>query len=256
VERRWDEPPRSYMFAAAPAGPLFARMSVDPADVAMLEHEAVVREVVGTEGPLRAPAVLERGPDWLLEEAIEPEPCRGAERVDVVAAAAEAIASLELPPAPANAGQRSASARTKARARTLRSTLRLRDLRAARRTMADSGLPAVTSHGDFHQGNVLVHEGAAWVVDWELSGMRPAGYDFMQFWATLGRPEDRERLFEAAVATVGAARRPALLKLRHALVVRTIAGKVAGPQAFDRDPAGAHDLLELLPELRAEAGLR
>ena len=242
------------MFAAAPGGPLFARMSVEPADAAMLEHEAVVREVVGTDGPLRAPAVLERGPNWLLEEAVDPEPCRGAERVDLVAAAAEAIALLELPPAPTGAGRRMAKART--RARMLRSTLRLRDLRAARRTLADPGLPAITSHGDFHQGNVLVNEGAAWVVDWELSGLRPAGYDLMQFWATLERPEDRERLFEAAVATVGRARRPALLALRHALVVRTIAGKVAGPKAFDRDPAGAHDLLELLPELRAEAGLR
>jgi hypothetical protein len=252
VERRWDEPPRSYLFAAAPGGALFARMSVDPADVAVLEHEAAVRGLVGGEGPLRAPPVLERGPDWLLEEAIEPEPCEGAERIDVVAAAAAAIAQLELPLAPARSGGSRASLRT--RARMLRSPLPLRDLRAARRTLADPGLPTVTSHGDFHRGNVLVKGGAAWVVDWELSGLRPAGYDLMQFWATLERPDDRERLFEAAVETVGGARQ-ALLALRHALVVRTIAGKLAGPKDFDRDPAGAHELLALLPVLRAEAGL-
>jgi hypothetical protein len=95
----------------------------------------------------------------------------------------------------------------------------------------------------------------AWVVDWELSGERPAGYDLMQFWATLEGAEDREYLFELAVSSIGADRRRELLRLRHALVVRTIVGKLAAPMAFDRDPAGARDLLALLPGLRAEAGL-
>jgi hypothetical protein len=253
VERRWDEALRSYLFAAAPGGPLFARMSADPDDVAVLEHEAAAREVVGTEGPLRAPPVLERGPNWLLVEAVEPVRCEGAERSVAVAAAAAAAALLELPPAPPRGGRRNSRLRTGAR--RLRSPLSFRDLRTARRTLADPGLPAVTSHGDFHRGNVLIKDGVAWVVDWELSGMRPAGYDLMQFWATLERPDDRERLFEAAAAIVGAPRRPALLALRHALVVRAIAGKVAGPMSFDRDEAGARELLAQLPALRAEAGL-
>jgi hypothetical protein len=77
----------------------------------------------------------------------------------------------------------------------------------------------------------------------------------MQFWATLEGAEDREYLFERAVSSIGADRRRELLRLRHALVVRTIVGKLAAPMAFDRDPAGARDLLALLPGLRAEAGL-
>jgi phosphotransferase family enzyme len=252
VQRTWREHLRGYLFADTPDGRLFGRWSDDPDDEATLAHEAAVREIVGTDGPLRAPPVLEQAAGWLLEEAVESEPCEGPERIDAVAAAAEQILQLDLPPAPARSGR--GSLRT--RARILRSPLPLRDLRAARRTLDDPGLPSVTSHGDFHRGNVLVQDGAVWVVDWELSGERPAGYDLMQFWATLERAEDRERLFEAAAAAVGSGHRPALLRLRHALVVRTIAGKFAAPMAFDRDRGGAHDLLELLPELRAEAGLR
>jgi hypothetical protein len=253
VERTWREHRRGYLFAESAEGRLFGRWSDDPADEATLAHEAAVREVVGTDAPLRAPRVLDRAAGWLLEEAIDSEPCEGPERIDAVAAAGERIAELDLPPAPAGSGQR-VSLLT--RARILRSPLPLRDVWASRRTLADPGLPAVTSHGDFHRGNVLLQDGAAWVVDWELSGERPSGYDLMQFWATLERPEDRERLFEAAVTSVGTARRSALLRLRHALVVRTIAGKFAAPMAFDRDPAGARALLELLPTVRAEAGLR
>jgi len=253
VQRTWREHLRGYLFADSPEGQLFGRWSDDPEDEATLAHEAAAREIVGTDGPLRAPPVLERAAGWLLEEAVDPEPCEGPEPIDAVAAAAERIPQLDLPPAPARTG-RGGSVRT--RARLLRSPLPLRDLRSARRTLADPGLPPVTSHGDFHRGNVLVQDGAAWVVDWELSGERPAGYDLMQFWATLERAEDRERLFEAAAAAVGATRRPALLRLRHALVVRTIAGKFAAPMAFDRDRAGAQDLLEALPEVRAQAGFR
>lgn len=254
VERLWEEASRSYLFASTPGGRLFARISRDPADADMLKHEKAAREIVGTAGPLRAPPVFEHGATWLLEEAVEPEPCEGPERIDVVAAAAERIARLELPPAPARFGHSGTSLRT--RARMLRSPLPLRDLRAARRTLAEPGLRMVTSHGDFHRGNVLINGGAAWVVDWELSGKRPAGYDLMQFWATLERAEDREYLFELALTSIGAARRPEVLRLRHALVVRTIAGKLAAPMAFDRDQAGAHDLLDVLPAVRAAAELR
>lgn len=249
MERTWREHLRGYLFAESPEGRLFGRWSDDPDDRDTLTHEAEIRKLVGTEGPLRAPPVLGRGTGWLLEAAVDPEPCDGPECIDAVAAAAERLAELELPPAP-GASQR--GGRLLTRVRILRSPLPLRDLRAARRTLADPGLPTVTSHGDFHAGNVLVQDGAAWVVDWELSGRRPAGYDLMQFWATLEHPEDRERLFEAAVASIGA--RSELLRLRYALVVRTIAGKLAAPMTFDRDREGADKLLALLPGLRTEAG--
>jgi hypothetical protein len=253
VQRVWREHFRGYLFADSAEGRLFGRWSDDPADQPTLAHEVAVREIVGTEGPLRAPAVLEQSAAWVLEEAVDSEPCRGPERVDAVAAAGEKIAQLDLPPAPGRSGPGGVSLRT--RMRIVRSPLPLHDLRASRRTLADPGLPEVTGHGDFHRGNVLVRDGAAWVVDWELSGKRPAGYDLMQFWATLEGEEDREHLFELTLSSIGAARRRELLRLRHALVVRTIAGKLAAPMAFDRDPAGAHDLLVLLPALRAEAGL-
>ena len=251
MQRAWREHLRGYLFADSAEGRLFGRWSDDPADQPTLAHEAAVRGVVGTDGPLRAPAVLESSAAWLLEEAIDSEPCRGPERVDAVASAAEQIAQLDLPPAPRR--DRAVSMRT--RMRIVRSPLPLRDFRASRRTLADPGLPQVTSHGDFHRGNVLVRDGVAWVVDWELSGERPAGYDLMQFWATLEGADDREYLFELAVSSIGSDRRRELLRLRHALVVRTIVGKVAAPMAFDRDPSGARDLLALLPGLRAEAGL-
>jgi len=254
VEQTWREDFRGYVFADSPGGRLFGRWSDNPVDEGALEHEAAVRAIVGTEGVLRAPRVLDRAGLWLLEEAIDPEPCEGPECVDTVAAAAERIAQLDLPPAPLRMGRRRGSIRR--RARILRSPLPLRDLRVSQRTLADPGLPSVTSHGDFHRGNVLLKDNTAWVVDWELSGNRPAGYDLMQFWATLERPEDRERLFEATVAAVGEARRSELLRLRHALVVRTIAAKLSAPMAFDRDQAGAQELLALLPAVRAEAGLR
>jgi hypothetical protein len=251
VQRAWREHFRGYLFADSADGRLFGRWSDDPADQPTLAHEAAVREIVGTAGPLRAPAVLESSAAWLLEEAVESEPCRGPERVDAVANAAEQIGQLELPPAPRR--DRAVSMRT--RMRIVRSPLPLRDVRASRRTLTDPGLPQVTSHGDFHRGNVLVRDCVAWVVDWELSGKRSAGYDVMQFWATLDDAQDREYLFELAVSSIGADRRRELLRLRHALVVRTIVGKLAAPMAFDRDPAGARELLALLPGLRAEAGL-
>jgi hypothetical protein len=253
VERSWREHLRGYLYAASSEGRLFARWSDDPVDVAMLEHEARVREIVGTTGALRAPAVLDSGGSWLLEQAIDGQPCEGP-AVEAAAAAAIEIPRLELPPAPQRPFGGGKSLRT--RLRVLRGGVPLGDLRASRRTLAEPGLPLVTSHGDFHRGNVLVNGGGVWVVDWELSGRRPAGYDLMQFWATVERGEDRERLFEAAVASVGPSHRGELLRLRHALLVRTIAAKLSSRMDFDRDPTGARELLALLPAVRAEADLR
>ena len=112
----------------------------------------------------------------------------------------------------------------------------------------------MTIHGDFHPGNVLLADGAAWVVDWELAGRGPAGLDLMRYWATLDRPHDRERLLWPAGQLVGDGLAPA--RLRYAIAVRTAADKLAHPRSLNRDPAGAAALLPLLPELRPAAWLK
>ena len=248
VERGWWEGGRSYLFAVSQAGRLFGRASRDPADAAMLEHEVAVREIVGAEGPLRAPPVLERGPDWLLETAIEPEPFGGARHADLVAAAAERLQALDLPELPARPQRGS----FRARLRVLASPLPVADLGRARRVLAESRLPLVTTHGDFHPGNVLISGGAAWVVDWELCGHGPAGSDLLHFASTVESPEDRERLLEAAVGLAGD--RDEALRLAYAVLVRATAAKLSAAQPFDRDPEGAKRLLALLPAARQAAG--
>ena len=92
------------------------------------------------------------------------------------------------------------------------------------------------------------------MVDWELTGHRPAGTDPLRFWTTLERPEDRERLWEGTVALVGAGHRRALAELRYVLLVRTIADKLADVHPERREPGVAAALLALLPDVRAEAG--
>jgi hypothetical protein len=247
VVEMWREAKRSYVIADG----LFGRASSDSADVPVLEHEAAVRELVGTEGPLRSPEVVDRGPGWLLERRIDHEPPVGEGAVNAIAAAAARIAELSLPSAPAP--RETSRVALSRRIRALFSPLPLSDYLAARRVLVDPGLPEVTCHGDFHARNVLFANGKLWVVDWELSGLRPAGYDLMTFWPTLERPEDRDRLFEATVDLVG--RRRELLRLRYALTVRTVATMLAGAQEFDRNKDRARELLAMLPGLRAEAGL-
>jgi hypothetical protein len=249
LERGWSEGSRSYLFATSSEGRLFGRASRDPDDVAVLEHEVAVRQIVGVEGPLRAPPVLEHGRDWLLEAAVEPEPFGGAGHAGLVVAAAERLRGLELPELP----RRSGRGRARARLRLLASPLPVADLRRARRIMAELRLPLVTTHGDFHPGNVLISSGAAWVVDWELSGHGPAGADLLLFGSTVDGAEDRERLIEAAVELAGD--RSEALRLAYAVLVRAAAAKLSAAQPFDRDPEGAKRLLELLPASRRAAGL-
>jgi hypothetical protein len=141
------------------------------------------------------------------------------------------------------------------RLRTLRTPVG-RDLLAARRLLRASTLPRVTSHGDFHRLNVLMEGGRPWIVDWELLGRRPHGFDLMRLWTSLEDPEDRERLFEAAVDLVGERRRGELLELRYVLLVRAIADKLVPSADFNADPAGGRLLLDLLPEVRTAAGVR
>ncbi len=249
--RHWTEPPRGYVELASPAGELFARYSSARSDRAVLAHEAAVRELIGAEGSLRAPPVIARGASWLLERRIAGGACHGPEAIDAVVAAAAALPGLSLPFAPRWERRGGRPRRLWYALRLLASPVPARDLVLARRLIRQSRLPPVASHGDFHPGNVLVVEGAAWVVDWEHSGRRPAGYDLMHLWSTLDSVADRARVFDGAVSLVGEAWRDELARLRYAMVVQTIAGNLAAPAAFDRDPAGGAALLALLPELRA-----
>jgi hypothetical protein len=230
------------------AGGLFARASRDPADVAVLAHEAQVRELVGQDGPLRAPPVLELGPGWLLEQAVEAEPLRGEEAVSIAVAAAQRIPALELPSAPPRSGQ-SLTSSLRRRWRLFRSPLPFGDVLQARRILRAAG-PRATSHGDFHRKNILLADGAAWVVDWELSGLRPRGYDLLYLAATL-EADDRRHLWELVPEDTETEE---LRRLRYAVTVSVLSGKLAAAQAFDRDPVAAESLLRELPRLRAEAG--
>ena len=241
------------MRCTAPEGWLFARYTTDVGDQPTLAHEVAVRQVVGTERALRAPAVLERGRSWLLETGIRAERAEGATAVDAIASAAAILPGLRLPEAPEHRRRRGPIAAIRRAALLGRSALETHDLLASRRILARPGLESVTIHGDFHVGNILLSRGVAWVVDWELCGHGPAGLDLMQCWATLDRAEDRERLFEAAVRQVGEHRRPEIVRLRYAVLVRTIAAKIAAPAEFDRDPEGAAKLVRVLPEIREQA---
>lgn len=242
---------RSYLLARSPNGPLFARYSSDPADAEIFDHEAAVRALVGASGVLRSPPVLDRGPGWLLEHAVEAQPLRGPEAVEVAVAAVERLMSLDLPDAPVRGGAAPALRR---RLRIVASPIPKRDLVAARRALRGSHLPPATGHGDFYSGNVLFADAAAWVVDWELAGRWPAGYDLMRLWSTLERPDDRELLFERTVALLGEANRSELARLRYAVLVYTIAGLFGAERRVEEETAWGRELLQLLPDVRAAAG--
>jgi hypothetical protein len=236
---------RCYVRAAGKDGPLFARFSVDRNDEAVFDHEAEVRQLVGAESALRAPPVLARGQGWLLERAVVAERLVGPRAVSAALAAVEQLMSFELPEAPAA----SSRGRTVARlARVLRSGLPFRDLARARFELRRTSLPQVTGHGDLYVGNVLFDGSDVWLVDWETAGRWPAGYDLMRLWATLERGDDRELLFECAVALLGSRRRVALERLRHAVFVYTLVGLLGSADAAER--AEGEALLHLLPWTR------
>lgn len=248
------DPPRVYVRATASAGELFAWYSSEPADRRTLEHELAVRAALGTEGPLRGPPVLARGPNWRLERALETEPITGRPAIAAIAAAAAELTDLKLPSAPrvARARERRA-ARLVRRLRTVRSPLPTNDVVRAARVLRGSKLPVVTSHGQFHLGHIFLRDDAIWLIDWELLGRRPGGFDLMQLWSDLERAEDRKLVFEAAAELVGPRYRGQLLKLRYALLVRMIATKLTEPNEAFRDTRRARALLQLLPDARSEA---
>jgi hypothetical protein len=238
---------RVFVVADSAEGKLFARYSDDPADTEVFAHEAEVRRVVGGKGSLRAPQVLAEGDRWLLEPAIASDRIRGAHAVDTASAAASRLVELRIPTGP-RSGRSALGGRSRfQRLRMSFSHLAKSDVAAAERIFADPGLPLVPSHGEFVPENLLLSGGALWVVDWEHSAGRPAGYDLMRLWTALERAGDRERLFDSALEVVGTGKRVALEALRFAVVVET-ASLLLQSGAEERPRADA--LLALLPELR------
>lgn len=254
VTATWREGKRTYLTAESFEGPLFARHSTDPSDVPVLKHEAAVRRMVGSDGALRTPPVLGAGDGWMLEVRKRAGLFEGPECVDAAVAAAADIPRHALPVAyePAVRGS-SMFLTARRRSRVALSALPVRDLARARDIIERCELPRVTSHGDFHVKNVLISDGAAWVVDWELTAIRPAGFDLMQLWATLPAAADRQRLWDATLDLIGTEHRRELAELRYALVVRTAANKLGAPERFNRDRQGARRLLALLASVRDEA---
>lgn len=250
VTALWHEHQRAYLRATTAAGEVFGRYGDDPRDRAVLEHEASARRAVAGAEPLLAPPVLARGPSWMLEVAIEPEPLEGAAAVGLAVEASLRLAELVLPSPPEQGGRREHLTAARRRLRTLGSILPLSDVIRARRLAGATELPEVTSHGDFHAGNLLLSDASVWVIDWELSGLRPAGFDLMQLSATLPDRADAETLFEVTVDRLGPGSRSGLLKLRYVHLVRTIAGKLAGAKSFNRDEEGARALMAELSDAR------
>jgi hypothetical protein len=245
VEGAWREGARVYLRAGA----VFARYSGAESDVAVLEHEACVRAIVGERGPLRAPRVLAQGRGWLVEHQVLPSD----EPVETVVAAARELAGLQLPPLPPTPGRRFSPAALQRRLRLVARPRFAAELARARRLLASSRLPQVTAHGDFHPGNVLRGDGAAWVIDWELVGRAPLGSDLMRYRATLTDRDERARVDAGALELTGDA--PELARLRYAVTVLTAADKLSHPEQLNRDEAGAAALLAELPELSAAARL-
>jgi len=255
IEEIWSDGPRVFLRAGSRSGALFARFSHDRLDEARYAHELAARREVGTRGLLRTPVVLDSGPGWFLEVAVEAQPCRGAHAIDTVVAAASAVADLRLPNAPRTGHWYSRAWRTLSLISRIRaSELRYADYHASLRALAACRLPLVTSHGDFRPENVLLHAGAAWVVDWEYSGRRPAGYDLMQFWCELEREGDRGRLFASVLELVGVKWRNELERLRYAVVVRTVAEQLLYGEQGRRAQRRGERLSALLSEARRTAG--
>ncbi len=250
IVRSWSEADRHYAFADSPGVRLFARYTRDRADEETLAHEAAVRAAIGSDGPLRSPPILAAGDNWLLEQGIVKRPFSGAACIDNALAAAAELTSLELPQL---RRRRRALVTARRRLLTITSPLPYADVRAARRIRDQPELPIVTTHGDFHQANLLAEDSALWVIDWELSGSGPAGSDLLHLWCSLDDDEDRDRLFQGTRELVGRRNERALLALRYSVMVATIAALFTAHHSFNRDPLRAEGLLAQLPPLRAEA---
>jgi hypothetical protein len=246
---RYQHPRRTYLAFDTPSGRVHAHYSAKPEDGPLFAHEVAVRDLVGREGPLRAPAVLASGPNWMLAATVEPESLPPDVAVERIVAAALRVAELELPPSPwprRPGGRLGVIGR---RLRLLRSPVSTRDVVAARRIVAECPLPLVTSHGSYQRNHVFLADGAAWVIDWEHSGKRPLGFDLMHYWSNLDDPQLRDLVFARTVEALGPRHERELKRLRYALLVRMIAGKFVD----DAQPEGARRLLTVLPAVREDA---
>lgn len=251
----WREGARTYLELDAGGRGIFARYSTDPRDVAVLAHEVDARRAVAGEAAFRVPPVLASGPGWLVEHRVPAGEPWGTERAAATARAGVALAAAPVP-VMAGPGARPGVVRRLVRlARTARSPLSLSDYSAAKRLLAGSSLPTVTGHGDFHAGNTLFADEAVWLIDWELAGPQPQGWDLAQLWASLADPAQRAAVVEVAVSWVGERRRRQFAELQYVALVRAVAAKVAPDRSFDREEAEAEALLGLLPTVRREAGV-
>lgn len=241
-----------YLRAESSGGELFAWYTHNAAEAGMVSREAAFRATVGTTGALRAPPLLAFGDNWRLEPFVRSAPLRGRAAIDAAVAASAELARLSLPAA-APPSVQPLRTRIERRARVVASPLPLRDVVRARRLAQRSRLPLQPSHGEFHPLHLFLAEGAIWVIDWDLTDLRPAGYDLMQLWVALEHDADRAYLYDAAVGLLGPGSERDLAGLRYATLVRMIGAAFSEHLKLLRDPARGRALLMLLPEVRRAA---
>lgn len=250
----WSTGPRHYARLDSATGPVFARWSDDPCDVTRYAHEAACRTLVGSVPPLRTPPLLASGPGWLLEPWVDWNPRPSPEELfGAVLDAVAACARLSFPPRATPAGG-SALARLRQRVGLLRSGIPIRHLIGARRVFADPGLPLAGAHGDLHRGNTLMAADGLWVVDWELSGHQPFGFDAIMFAASLNA-DLLGPVAEWIGEQLGGSHRAAAQRLAYAMAVRVASAKLVPVLSTDGDLEGGLRLAERLDDLAARAAL-
>lgn len=255
VVRWWREGARTYLEADSERGPLFVRYSAAARDQPVLAHEVAVRRALAGQVAFRVPDVVAWGSGWLVEHRVVGRIGWGPARAGATAAAAVALVSAPLPIMDAPPGRAGVLRRAWRLGRVARSALPLGDYMRAKSLLASSPLPTVTGHGDFHVGNTLFAGGEVWVIDWELAGPQPQGWDLAQLWASLPDAADRAVVAAVALDWVGGRHRRHFAQLQYAALVRAVAAKVAPDRRFDREEGEARALLRLLPEVRDEAGI-
>ncbi|MEO6205450.1 MAG: phosphotransferase, partial [Mycobacteriales bacterium] len=147
------------------------------------------------------PAVRAQAADdaWLLVQRVPDDEVYGPTYVDAAVAAAAAVRLAGAPPPHVGIARSRRAHRSDLMVRVTRavlSPLRLTEFRALRAEVA--AVPEdrfVTSHGDFHIGNVLSDTGSSVsVVDFEFLGRGHPADDLMSLWVDLVDPADRQRL--------------------------------------------------------------
>lgn len=204
------------------------------------------------------PRVLAMAPDaaWLVVERVADDERYGPAYVRAAVEAARRVAAAGPPPAEAGAARSRRGRRTDLLLRVARaalSPLPVREFRALRSAAAalTASREQVTSHGDFHIGNVLSSGGVAvTVVDFEFLGVGHPADDLMSLWVDLEDEADRALLLELACATVGAPRADILL-MAHWLALRHLAELVTGVPLRKRDRPEVRRAVERVREARA-----